>query len=69
MFKQLLKNSLKTLYIASTPGVTQQDGSKVVLVSDDAADGLVDSTSGLLSVPLLPRQTLKTQGLNICSKG
>lgn len=42
------------------PCVTQQDRSKVLLVSDDPPDGLVDGPGGLLAVPGLTTQALQT---------
>jgi len=46
------------LMSSGEPSVTQEYGAVVVLVSDDASDGLVDGPRRLLPVPLGPRQTL-----------
>eukprot|EP00745_Piridium_sociabile_P012488 TRINITY_DN19162_c0_g1_i6.p1 TRINITY_DN19162_c0_g1~~TRINITY_DN19162_c0_g1_i6.p1 ORF type:complete len:117 (+),score=11.11 TRINITY_DN19162_c0_g1_i6:133-483(+) len=50
--------------LSSLPGVAEHDGPKVVLVADDTTDGLVDGPRGLLSVPLLARETLTTHHNN-----
>lgn len=34
--------------------VTEEDGTVVLAMPDDAADGLIDSAGGLLTVPLSP---------------
>ena len=47
---------------AVLPFVTQQNGSKVVPMSDDPAHSLVDGSGGLLLVPLLRIQGLQPGG-------
>lgn len=49
-------NQLGTL---SLPGVGQHYDSKVVFVSDNAPQGLVDGANGFSSVPLVWRHVLK----------